>query len=259
VRFKLALVLALVILSIASVVNAQELVYSTAIPHPDCLIQCTVDVSTVTQNLGEDFLLYIGINEHGVNIYIFDNYDSTQGNVLVAGYVHFSYAYLYVEAIEVVLNLEDGSIFKITYNKTREQFSSEGGDYYTVNSRVLYVTIRGITRISERDSPPPLSDFWGWIEYLARLFYSLLDLLKYGVFLLVTLLSMLATVFQLFVFFIVFGFVAVLISNPLNLPGYINLVLDIGHKSVDIVIRIVKAVAKFFHIIVDLIGHAVPA
>jgi hypothetical protein len=57
----------------------------------------------------------------------------------------------------------------------------------------------------------------------------------------------------------VFGFVAVLISNPLNLPGYINLVLDIGHKSVDIVIRIVKAVAKFFHIIVDLIGHAVPA
>jgi hypothetical protein len=257
VRLKLALVLALVILSIASVVNAQELVYSTAIPHPDCLLQCTIDISSVTQNLGE-FLIYIGINENGVNVYVF-NYTPSEGNVLVAGYVHFSYAYLYVEAIEVVLNLEDGSIFKITYNKTKEQFSSEGGDYYNVTSRVLYVTIRGITKISERDSPPPLSDFWGWIEYLAKLFYTLLDLLKYGVFLLVTLLSMLATVFQLFVFFIVFGFVAVLISNPLNLPSYVNLITDIGYKCVDLVVRIVKAIAKFFHMIIDLIGHAIPA
>jgi hypothetical protein len=124
--------------------------------------------------------------------------------------------------------------------------------------KVNYITIRAVARIAERDQPPPLSDPWGWLEYVKTLFYSLIEFLRYGVYILVLAISYLAQLIQIFLLSIVFSFIAVLASNPLKLPIYISFLIGLGRKMIDILLKLAHIAMKIFHVIIDIIGHIIP-
>jgi hypothetical protein len=235
------------LLSLSAVVDASNLVASFILEHPKCLTQCTVSITNYTYGW-----IYIGINENAVVIYLFS--DNRHYDLVIAGYTRFSYSYLEVDYIIVTVNLANGSRVDI-------EFASDTITSKSVNLndvRVNYITIRAIARISEREQPPPLSDIWGWLEYVRTLFYNLLELLRYGVYILVLAISYLAQLVQVFILGILFSFIAVLVSNPLRLPEYISFLVGLGRRMIDIVLKIVHIAMKILHTIVDLIGHAVP-
>jgi hypothetical protein len=230
-----------------SAVDASNLVASFLLEHPRCLTQCTVYVGNYTYGW-----IYIGINENGVAIFLFS--DSRPYDLVVAGFTKFSYSYIEVDYFVITLNLANGSRVDI-------EFASDTITSIDVNLndvRVNYITIRAISKISEREQPPPLSDIWGWLEYIKTLFYSLLELLRYGVYILVLAISYLAQLLQIFILGIVFSFIAVLVSNPMQLPAYISFLVGLGRRMIDIVLKIVHIAMKILHAIIDLIGHAVP-
>jgi len=141
------------------------------------------------------------------------------------------------------------------------EFASDtvAGKYvYLDGVKINYITIRAVARIAEREQPPPLSDVWGWLEYVKTLFYSLFEFLRYGVYLLVLALSFMAQLIQVFMLSILFSFIAVLASNPLKLPAYISFLISMGRKMIDILLRLVDIAMKIFHAIVDIIGHIIP-
>jgi hypothetical protein len=244
-KITVALLVVLLLLS-AVTVEASTLVASFILEHPRCLTQCTVYVGNYTYDW-----IYIGINENAVVIYLFRgnrNYE-----LVVAGSTKFSYSYIEVDYFVITLNLANGSRVDIIHNRTDIVAVT-----HHIGVKINYITIRAIARISEREQPPPLSDVWGWLEYIKTLFYSLLELLRYGVYILVLALSFLAQLVQIFILSILFSFIAVLASNPLRLPEYISFLVGLGRKMIDIVLKIVHIAMKILHTIVDLIGHAVP-
>jgi hypothetical protein len=241
-----ALLVALMLVLLSITVDASTLVASFILEHPKCLTQCTVSINYTYG------WIYIGINENAVVIYLFS--DNRPYDLVVAGYTRFSYSYIEVDYIIVTVNLANGSRVDI-------EFASDTITSKSVNLndvRVNYITIRAIARISEREQPPPLSDVWGWLEYIKTLFYSLLELLRYGVYILVLAISYLAQLLQIFVLGIVFSFIAVLVSNPMRLPEYISFLIGLGRRMIDIVLKLVHVAMKILHAIIDLIGHAVP-
>jgi hypothetical protein len=154
----------------------------------------------------------------------------------------------------ITLNLANGSKVDIEFSSdtiTSKYISLDG-------VKVNYITIRAIARIAEREQPPPLSDVWGWLEYVKTLFYSLFEFLRYGVYLLVLALSYLVQLIQIFLLSILFSFIAVLVSNPLKLPAYISFLIGLGRKMIDILLRLADIAMKILHALIDLIGHAVP-
>jgi hypothetical protein len=187
-------------------------------------------------------------------IYLFSSNKPSGADLVIAGFTRFSYSYIEVDYFVITLNLANGS-------KVDVEFSSDtvtSKYVYLNNVRVNYITIRAVARISEREQPPPLSDVWGWLEYIKTLFYNLIELLRYGVYLLVLAISYLAQLIQVFILSIVFSFIAVLVSNPLKLPAYISFLISLGRKMVDIVLKLAHIAMRILHIIIDLIGHAIP-
>jgi hypothetical protein len=194
----------------------------------------------------------VGINENGVVIYLFN--DTKPADLVIAGFTRFSYSYIEVDYFIITLNLVNGSRVDVEFNSTTitSKYVDLGG------VKVNYITIRAVARIAEREQPPPLSDLWGWLEYIKTLFYNLLELLKYGVYLLVLTISYLAQLIQVFLLSIVFSLIAVLVSNPLKLPAYIGFLVGLGRKMVDIVLKLAHIAVKILHAIIDLIGHIIP-
>ena len=244
----LSVLTVLTVLTALTVLYASDLVTSFRLEHPKCLTQCTVAIANYNYTW-----IYIGINENGVVIYLFND-TSKPADLVIAGYTRFSYSYIEVDYIIVTLNLANGSRVDV-------EFSSDTVTSKYVNLdgvKVNYITIRAIAKISERDQPPPLSDPWGWLEYIKELFYSLIEFLRYGVYLLVLAISYLAQLIQIFMLSIVFSLIAVLVSNPLKLPAYISFLIDLGRKMIDILLRLVDIAMKIFHAIIDIIGHIIP-
>jgi hypothetical protein len=246
-KITVALLVALILVLLSITVDASSLVASFILEHPKCLTQCTVYVGNYTYGW-----IYIGINENAVVIYLFS--DNRPYDLVVAGFTKFSYSYIEVDYFVITLNLANGSRVDIEF--ASDTITSK---YIDLNGvRVNYITIRAIARISEREQPPPLSDIWGWLEYIKTLFYSLLELLRYGVYILVLALSYLAQLFQVFLLGIVFSFIAVLVSNPMQLPAYINFIIGLGRRMIDIVLKIVHIAMKILHAIIDMLGHIIP-
>ncbi|MFZ8783189.1 MAG: hypothetical protein ACO2OR_04325 [Desulfurococcaceae archaeon] len=229
--------------------DAVDLVASFIFEHPRCLTQCTIYVGNYTY----DFI-HVGINENGVVVWLFTGSKPSGADLIIAGYTRFSYSYIEVDYIVVTVNLVNGSRVDI-------EFSSDAVTSKYVNLdgvKVNYITIRAIAMISERDQPPPLSDIWGWLEYIKKLFYSLIEFLKYGVYLLVLAISYLAQLIQVFMLSIVFMLIAILVTNPLKLPAYIEFLVGLGRKMIDILLRLVDIAMKILHAIIDIIGHIIP-
>ena len=240
-------IIAITALLLLSTVDASTLVASFILEHPRCLTQCTVYVGNYTYDW-----IYIGINENGVVIYLFAG--SSDADLVVAGSTKFSYSYIEVDYIVITLNLANGSRVDIIHNRT-----DIAAVYYSFNRvRVNYITIRAVAKIAERDQPPPLSDIWGWLEYVKTLFYNLIELLRYGVYILILAISYLAQLIQVFMLSIVFSLIAVLVSNPMKLPAYISFLVGLGRKMIDILLKLVYIAMKVLHALIDLIGHAVP-
>jgi hypothetical protein len=232
-----------------SIVDATDLVKSFILEHPKCLTQCTVRIAEYEYDW-----IYIGINENGVVIYLFSGSRPSGADLVIAGYTRFSYSYIEVDYFVITLNLANGSKVDIEFNSdtiTSKYVSLDG-------VKVNYITLRAIARIAEREQPPPLGDLWGWLEYIRTLFFNLLELLKYGVYLLVLAISYLAQLIQVFILSIVFSFIAVLATNPLKLPLYISFLIGLGRKMIDILLRLVDIAMKIFHAIIDLLGHIIP-
>jgi hypothetical protein len=241
----------LLLLSVLSVtVDAFDLVASFILEHPRCLTQCTVFIGNYTYDW-----VYVSINENAVVIYLFAGTKPGDGaDLVIGGYTRFSYGYIEVDYIVITLNLVNGSRVDI-------EFASDTvrGEYvYLNNVKINYITIRAIARIAQREQPPPLSDPWGWLEYVKTLFYSLIEFLRYGVYILVLALSYLVQLIQVFLLSIVFSFIAVLVSNPMKLPLYISFLIALGRKMVDIVLKLAHIAIRILHIIIDIIGHAIP-
>jgi sensor histidine kinase YesM len=204
-------------------------------------------------NYDYDFI-YVSINENAVVVYLFRGSKPGGADLLIGGYTRFSYSYIEVDYFVITLNLANGSRVDI-------EFASDTvrGEYvYLGGVRVNYITIRAVARIAQREQPPPLSDPWGWLEYVKTLFYSLFEFLRYGVYLLVLALSYMVMLIQVFVLSIVFSFIAVLVSNPLRLPAYISFLIGLGRKMIDILLKLAHIAMKIFHVIIDLIGHIIP-
>jgi hypothetical protein len=196
--------------------------------------------------------IYIGINENGVVIHLFNH--TKPADVVIAGFTRFSYSYIEVDYFVITLNLANGS-------KVDVEFSSDTivSKYVDLNGvKVNYITLRAIARIAEREQPPPLGDLWGWLEYIRTLFFNLLELLKYGVYLLVLAISYLAQLIQVFLLSIVFSLIAILASNPLKLPLFISFLVGLGRKMIDILLKLVHIAMKIFHALIDLLGHIIP-
>jgi hypothetical protein len=245
-KITVALLVVLLLLSVVTV-DASTLVASFILEHPRCLTQCTIHVGNYTYDW-----IYIGINENGVGIHLFAG--SKPADLVIAGYTKFSYSYIEVDYIIVTVNLMNGSKVDIEFNSTTITSMYVNLD----NVKVNYITIRAIARISEREQPPPLSDVWGWLEYVKTLFYNLLELLRYGVYILVLAISYLVQLLQIFVLGIVFSFIAVLASNPLRLPEYISFLIGLGRKMIDIMLKLAHIAMKILHAIIDIIGHIIP-
>ena len=240
-------IIAITALLLLSTVDASTLVASFILEHPKCLTQCTVSLTSYTYDW-----IYIGINENAVVIYLFSG--SSSADLVIAGSTKFSYSYIEVDYFIITVNLANGSRVDIIHNRT-----DIAAVYYSFNRvKVNYITIRAVAKIAERDQPPPLSDIWGWLEYVKTLFYNLIELLRYGVYVLILAISYLAQLIQVFLLSIVFSLIAVLVSNPLKLPAYISFLVGLGRKMVDIVLKLAHIAMKILHAIIDLIGHAVP-
>jgi hypothetical protein len=196
----------------------------------------------------------VGINENGIVIWLFTGSRPSGADLIIAGFTRFSYSYIEVDYIVVTVNLANGSRVDIEFSS--DTITSKY--VYLNNVKVNYITIRAIARISEREQPPPLGDVWGWLEYVKTLFYNLLELLKYGVYLLVLAISYLAQLIQVFILSIVFSFIAVLASNPLKLPVFISFLISLGRKMIDILLRLADIAMKILHAIIDLLGHIIP-
>jgi hypothetical protein len=237
------------LLSLSTVVDASNLVASFILEHPRCLTQCTIYIG----NYSYDWV-YVGINENGVVIHLFAGSKPSGADLVIAGYTRFSYSYIEVDYIVVTLNLANGSRVDVEFASdtiTSKYVSFDG-------VKVNYITIRAISRISEREQPPPLSDIWGWLEYIKTLFYNLLELLRYGVYILVLAISYLAQLLQIFILGIVFSFIAVLVSNPMQLPAYISFLIGLGRKMIDIMLKLAHIAMKILHAIIDMLGHIIP-
>jgi hypothetical protein len=242
-------VLAVALLLLSVTVDASTLVASFILEHPRCLTQCTISITNYTYDW-----IYIGINENGVVIYLFSGGKPSGADLVIAGYTKFSYSYIEVDYFVITLNLANGSKVDIEFNST-----SITSEYVNLDGvKVNYITLRAIARIAEREQPPSLGDPWGWLEYVKTLFFNLLELLRYGVYLLVLAISYLAQLVQVFILSIVFSFIAVLASNPLKLPAYISFLVSLGRKMIDILLRLVDIAMKIFHAIIDIIGHIIP-
>jgi len=185
-------------------------------------------------------------------IYLFS--DGKIDDLVIAGSTKFSYSYVEVDYFIITLNLVNGSKVDIIHNRT----DNVAVGYNLGGVKVNYITIRAIARIAERDQPPPLSDPWGWLEYIKKLFYSLIEFLRYGVYLLVLAISYLAQLIQVFMLSIVFMLIAILVTNPLKLPAYIEFLVGLGRKMIDILLRLVDIAMKILHAIIDIIGHIIP-
>jgi hypothetical protein len=248
-KITVALLVALILVLLSITVDASSLVASFILEHPRCLTQCTVSITNYTYNW-----IYIGINENGVVIYLFNGTKPSGADLVIAGYTRFSYSYIEVDYIIVTVNLANGSRVDVEFASdtiTAKYVSFDG-------VKVNYITIRAISKISEREQPPPLGDIWGWLEYVKTLFFNLLELLKYGVYLLVLAISYLAQLVQVFLLSIVFSLIAVLVSNPLKLPAYISFLVSLGRKMIDILLRLADIAMKILHAIIDLLGHIIP-
>jgi hypothetical protein len=244
-----ALLVALMLVLLSITVDASSLVASFILEHPKCLTQCTISITNYTYSW-----IYIGINENGVVIYLFNGTKPSGADLVIAGYTRFSYSYIEVDYIIVTVNLANGSRVDV-------EFASDTITAKYVNLdgvKVNYITIRAISKISEREQPPPLGDIWGWLEYVKTLFFNLLELLKYGVYLLVLAISYLAQLIQVFLLSIVFSLIAVLASNPLKLPAYISFLIGLGRKMIDIMLKLVHIAMKILHTIIDMLGHIIP-
>jgi sensor histidine kinase YesM len=245
----IGVITALLLLSALSVVDATDLVASFILEHPRCLTQCTVSLV----NYDYDFI-YVGINENGVVVWLFRGSKPSGADLIIAGFTRFSYSYIEVDYFVITLNLVNGSRVDVEF--ASDTVTSKYVDLSGV--RVNYITIRAVARIAEREQPPPLSDPWGWLEYVKTLFYSLFEFLRYGVYLLVLALSYMVILIQVFVLSIVFSFIAVLVSNPLRLPEYISFLIGLGRRMVDIMLKLAHIAMKIFHVIIDLLGHIIP-
>jgi len=243
------LTLTLLLLLNLSVVDASTLVKAFILEHPKCLTQCTVYVGNYTYDW-----IYVGINENGVTIYLFEGSKRSGEDLVVAGSTKFSYSYIEVDYFIITVNLANGSKVDIIHNRT-----DAVAVYHDLGGvKVNYITIRAIARIAEREQPPSLGDLWGWLEYVKTLFFNLLELLRYGVYLLVLAISYLAQLIQVFILSIVFSFIAVLISNPMKLPVYISFLIGLGRKMIDILLRLADIAMKILHALIDLLGHIIP-